>query len=134
MASPAAAGGGGKWAGGGVGRLGGGTAGAGGTAAGAPAGGTLLRSSATVATPPVALPLPALAPGLQTKNVSKSGPTSVLGACAADRGVWSSTAKWIAGNLAWQGQSTNGSDIWDQRHNRDVATVALDAMFAQYGR
>jgi len=38
------------------------------------------------------------------------------------------------GNPAWPGQSANSSDNSDQRHKKDVAILALEAVFAQYGR
>jgi hypothetical protein len=86
-------------------------------------------------------------------NLGKSDPASALGAHALDRVVWSSTAKSLfrdvlpsplgplpmgegkhLGDLAWLGQSTNSSDNSDQHRKKDVAILALDAVFAQYGQ
>jgi autotransporter-associated beta strand protein len=38
------------------------------------------------------------------------------------------------GDLAWVGQDANSSDNSDQQRKKDVAILALDAVFAQYGR
>jgi len=40
----------------------------------------------------------------------------------------------IAADLAWLEQAASGSENSDPHHKRDVATRALEAVFAQYGR
>ena len=97
------------------------------------AGVSLLQSSATLVTP-VTLPLLATSPSTQKHDLDKSALAGDLGTPAVNRLVGLSTAKKIAADLAWLGQAANGSDNWDQRHKKDVATVALDAVFAEYGR
>ena len=103
------------------------------TAVSGSAGDSLVQSS-TILVTPVTLPFPAPSPGPRTNNLSKSVLAGALDTPAASRLVGPSTAKRIAGDLAWTGQGANSSDNWDQRHKNDVATVALDAVFAQYGR
>ncbi|MGO9110233.1 MAG: autotransporter-associated beta strand repeat-containing protein [Thermoguttaceae bacterium] len=67
-------------------------------------------------------------------EASQSFPAGVLGAPAADRFVPSSTARRIAGDLAWLRQAGNSSDNSDQHRRKDVAILALEAVFAQYGQ
>jgi hypothetical protein len=50
------------------------------------------------------------------------------------RVVWSSTAKRAVGDLAWLEQAANNSDNSDQQRKKDVAILALDAVFAKYGQ
>jgi hypothetical protein len=57
---------------------------------------------------------------------------STVGAALAS-GTVDVVAKRIAADLAWLGQTANGSDNWDQQRNKDVSLQALDAVFAQYG-
>jgi len=40
----------------------------------------------------------------------------------------------IAGNPAWLGQAGNSTDNLDQQRNKDVAILALETVFAEYGR
>ena len=91
-------------------------------------------TSTIVTTPPVALPLPASAPGPQRKILSKSVLAAVLGTSIAEQAVWASTAKRTAGDLAWLGQVANSSDILQQQRRKDMAILALDAVLAQYGQ
>ena len=98
------------------------------------AGATLVQSSTTVVTSPVALPLPASAAGPQTNNLRKSIPAGFAGTPAAERVVWSSIARRAAGDLASLGQTANRSDNSDQQRKKDVAILALDTVFAEYGR
>ncbi|MGA2255043.1 MAG: LamG-like jellyroll fold domain-containing protein [Thermoguttaceae bacterium] len=104
------------------------------SASGSAATPSLASVLATVATPPVTLPLPTLALGLQTDSLRKSVPTCDFGTSAADQLAASSTAKRIAGELASLGQAANNSDNSDQQRKKDVAILALDAVFAQYDR
>jgi len=68
-------------------------------------------------------------------------PASALGAPAADRLVGSSTTPIplpiregsYVGDLAWLAQAANGSDNSDQQRKEDVAILALEVVFAQYG-
>ena len=53
---------------------------------------------------------------------------------AADRFVGASLARGSAGDLAWLGQALQGWDASNQQHKKDLATRALEAVFAQYGR
>jgi autotransporter-associated beta strand protein len=99
-----------------------------------PSGDSRVQSSATGKTPPVAWLLQTSPPGPQTNNPSKSVPGGALETPAANQFVWSSTAKRAAGDLAWLGQAANGSDNSDRHHKMDVAILALEAVFAQYGR
>jgi hypothetical protein len=39
-----------------------------------------------------------------------------------------------AGDLAWLGQVANSLDTSDQQRKTDVAILALDAVFAEFGR
>ncbi len=115
--------------------------------------GSPVPSSASAATLPVALPLPASASLPKTKDLGKSSLAGTLGTPAADRVVWSSIAKRrlqdllpsppaplpmgagkYLGDLAWLGQSANSSDNSDQHRKKDVAILALDAVFARYGQ
>ena len=118
------------------------------------AGDSRVQSPIIVATPPIAMPLPLPTSIPQTKNLKESVPVIVLGPPAADRVVWSSTAKSLfqnvlpspatprpqagrgsyVGDLTWLGQSTNSSDSSDPQRKKDVAILALDAVFAQYGQ
>jgi autotransporter-associated beta strand protein len=98
------------------------------------AGNSPIRPSATVATPVISLPLPDLPPGPRTSNLSKSVPTGALGAPAADRVVWSSVAKIAVGDLAWLTQAASSSDGSNQQRKKEVAILALDMVFAKYGR
>ena len=91
-------------------------------------------SSATAATPAVALPLPASAPGPRTEKPGKLVPAGALGTPVANRLVWSSIATKAACDFAWLGQTANHSDNSDQRRKKDVAILALNAVFAQYGQ
>ena len=123
--------------------------------------GALAKSSATVAGPRVASPLlnlpqvvnskPAggntrlptvppvvsghqnvvprsIAPGLLPS--SQSVPASQSRIPAVDRFVGSS----LAGDLAWLGQASSGSDNSNPFHKKAAAILALEAVFAQYGR
>ncbi len=63
----------------------------------------------------------------------QSVPVVALSIPAADRLVRSSTASKIAGDMAWLGQAANSSDNSDQQRKKDIAILALDAVFAQYG-
>jgi autotransporter-associated beta strand protein len=103
----------------------GGTAKPSSAAAGDPAGRTPVQSSTTEAARLVALPLLASAPASPTKRPDISVP-------AADRLVRSSAASRIAADLAWLTQTAQGSDNSEQRRKKDVAILALDAVFAKY--
>ncbi len=96
---------------------------------------TAAPSDTPVAMParPVALPLPALAPDPQTTRPSRSASSVVFGTPAADRVVSLSIARSAAGDLAWLGQAANNWDTSDQQRKKDVAMLALDAVFAEYG-
>ncbi len=109
----------------------------------------VVSASGSVATPgpasvsdlagdsPVALPLQASAPGSQPSNPNKFAPVGALGTSAADQVMSSSIAEEAAGDSAWLGQAANDSgsqDGSDPLREKDVAIVALDAAFAQYGR
>jgi autotransporter-associated beta strand protein len=95
---------------------------------------SLVQSTATVVTPPVAWLLPASPLGpQQTSKPGKPVAAGALGRPAADQAVWSSTAKRIVGNLPWLGQTANNSNNSDQQRKKDVAILALNAVFAQYG-
>ncbi len=59
---------------------------------------------------------------------------SLAGTRTAERTIWSFIAKKAAGDLAWLAQTTNSSDNSNQQRRKDVAILALDALFAQYGR
>jgi hypothetical protein len=50
-----------------------------------------------------------------------------------DRFVGSSITERIAGDLAWLAQVASSSHSSDQQKKRDVALLALEAVFAQYG-
>jgi autotransporter-associated beta strand protein len=103
-------------------------------AVGESAGDSLLRTSASAATLPVAWPLRASVPVPQTNDPGKSALAGAWGTPAADPFVGSSNAKRAAGALAWLGQAANSSDNLDQQRKKDVATLALEAVFAQYGQ
>ncbi len=92
------------------------------------------QSSASVAGPPVAFPLPAWPYSPQANNPSNSIPTGALGIPATDRDSGSSIAKRAAGDLAWLAQPANSSDNWDQQRKQEAAIRALDAVFDQYGQ
>ena len=92
-----------------------------------------VSASGSVATPSAAI-------GPRARNVGKSVVAGALG-------TWSSIAKRpsppaplpkgersYAGDLAWLGQTANSSDNSNQQRKRDVAILALDAVFAQYGQ
>jgi autotransporter-associated beta strand protein len=53
---------------------------------------------------------------------------------AVERFIAPSIATRIAADLAWLGQDGNSSDDSNQHRKKDVATLALQAAFAQYGR
>ena len=82
----------------------------------------------------VTWPPPASARGPETNKASRSASTVALSTTVAERVAWSSIAGNTAGNLAWLGQTVNGSDSPDQQRKKDVAILAPDAVFAQYGR
>ena len=92
---------------------------------------TLGRNSQSPIVPPAALQPP------------QSFPAVALGIPAADRLVWSSMPSPPAplpkgegsyGDLAWLGQAANSSDNSDQQRKKDVAILALEAVFADYGQ
>jgi len=56
----------------------------------------------------------------------------ISGTSCLARPVGSPTAERIAGDLAWLGQVVNSQDDLDQSHKKDVAILALEAVFAQY--
>ena len=80
------------------------------------------RNSQSLIVPPAALQLP------------QSVPAVALGIPAADRVVWSSTAKRIVGDQAGLEPAANSLDNSDQQRKKDVAILALDAVFAECGR
>ena len=87
--------------------------------------------------PPVAFPLPTSGFGPQTDNLPKFVPAGALGMPAADRVVWSPIAARTVSDLAWLGQvanSSDNSDSSDPNHKKDMAMLALDTVFAQFGR
>lgn len=64
-------------------------------------------------------------------------PSVAAGALAtpvADRLVGPSIADRVAGDLAWLRPPANSSDSSDPDQKKDVAILALDAVFAQYGQ
>ena len=95
------------------------------------AGDSLVRSSATAATPPVALPRPASVPGPHDQVFQRPLPTPQnerLGPAPDLR------SPRIVGDLAWLGQAASSSDSSDSKHKKDAAILALDAVLAQYGQ
>jgi len=60
-------------------------------------------------------------------------PAVVVGMPAVDRLVGPSSAQRIAEDPASLGQAANSSDNSDQQRKKDVAILALDAAFAEYG-
>ena len=118
----------------------------------ATSGNTSVTPAATVATPPVALPRLASPPARQTNNLSEVAAAGALGTPAAERVVGSSITKGLFQNLlpspptplpqgegsyadlAWLGQAANDSDNSDALHKKAPAILALEAVFAQYGR
>jgi autotransporter-associated beta strand protein len=89
-----------------------------------------VRSSATVVAPL----LPASPPVSKTnKSRTFSIAAGTFGASTVHRLVRSSIARSAAGDLAWLWQAANSSDNWDQHRKKDVAILALDAVFAEYG-
>ncbi len=90
-----------------------------------------LRSSASVATPPVAAPRQASLRGSQTNSVQ--GPRATL----QDKRiglVLGPNSPTIAADLAWLQAAASSSDSSDLRLKKDAAIQALDAVFAQYGQ
>ena len=73
-----------------------------------------------------------IAPGLMP--YPQSVPITPSRTSAVNRFVGPSTAKRIGGDLAWLVQAANSSDSSDQQRKKDVAILALDAVFAEYGR
>ena len=71
---------------------------------------------------------PGLPPSLQSVSATPSRTPAV------DQAVWLSIAQRAAGDLAWLGRAANNSDNSDQQRKKDVAILALDAVFAQYGQ
>ncbi len=97
------------------------------------AGDSPIPSSKTVASPVVALPLPTSVPSSRTKGLSKVVTVGALNTLATDQTIWWSIARRAAGDLAWLKQAARGSDNSDQQRKKDVAILALDTVFAQYG-
>ena len=64
----------------------------------------------------------------------KFDPATASRATSGDRLIGSSHAKRIAGDLAWLGWSTSSPESSDQHHTEDVASLAVEAVFARYGR
>ena len=74
-------------------------------------------------------------PKLLLKQVSsKSAAAGKSGKPAVEQVVGSSTATRIAGDPVWLWQAANSSDTLDQRHKKDVAILALEAVFTRYGQ
>ena len=95
------------------------------------AGDSLVRSSATAATPPVALPRPVSVPGphnnvfqkpFQTPQSRRLGPAPAT------------SSPRSAVDPAWLGQAASSSDNSDSQYKKDAAILALDSVFAQYGQ
>ncbi len=102
-------------------------------------GGWPVQSSATAATLPAASPLPAALPlaashfALRSNSPGTSAAAGPSGKAAVGHLVGSSVAARICGDLAWLEQAANRSASSDPQHKKDVATQALEAVFAQYG-
>ncbi len=113
-----------------------------------------VQASAAVATPPVALPLPASAGGPQTNSLAGALRTPAAGGDARssvaralfpntlpprpslavpDAGRQATASPRIAADLVWLGQTENGSDSSDLERKKYMAIQALDAVFAEYG-
>ena len=76
-----------------------------------------------------------LPPVQQTNRVSKVVLTGVLSTRIANTGrLVVKCQEDCREDLAWPGQAANSSDNSDQQRKKDVAILALDAVFAQYGR
>ena len=73
------------------------------------------------------------APRPANEQAAQTCPWRFLERTALDQAVSPSIAPSTAGDLAWLRQPANGSDNSDQQRRKDVAIVALDAVFAQYG-
>jgi len=93
-----------------------------------------IQSPRTVAASPIALPLQVSAHGLQTSTLGKPFSAGLSGTAAADQVVRSSTARNAAEDLAWLAQAANSSSNSDQQRKKEVAILALDAVFVQYER
>ncbi len=83
-----------------------------------------------VATVPIAAPdlfqspLPSL-PGAFPRSLLR-----VVHGAGIDRAA----APLVAGDLAWLGPTANSSDNSDQHRRKNSAIIALEALFAEYGR
>ncbi len=101
-----------------------------------PAGGNVpLPTALSVAPTALNVAPPASAPAFLPS--SQSVPASPSRSPAEERFAWSSITNRIAADPAWLGQTANNSDSSDSsdpNHKKDVAILALDAFFAQYGR
>ena len=64
----------------------------------------------------------------------QSVPSGVLGISVVDRLVGSFASKTVAGDFAWVRQAASSSDNSDQQRKKDVAILALEAVFSEYGR
>ena len=69
---------------------------------------------------------------MQANNRGKSAPAGTAGGPAAKQFFLSSVAQKAAGDLAWLGQAAGNSDSLGP-HQKDLAIMALDAVFADYG-
>ena len=66
-------------------------------------------------------------------QAQQSVAAGALDTSAGDRLVGPSTAKRIAGDLAWLRQAAYSPDNSDQHRKKEAAILALEAVFAQYG-
>jgi autotransporter-associated beta strand protein len=94
----------------------------------------VVAAATPVAALPLASPLQALQAAPQTNATSKSVPAGVSGTRAAHRLVWSTTTRSVAWDPAWLGQAANSSDNADEQRKKDLAILALEAVFFQYGQ
>ena len=90
------------------------------------------KVSAATAVPSTAVP--ASPPGPQASVLAKPVPAAALPTPAIEPSVWPSIAKGGTADLAWLGPAANAWDNSDQHPAKDVALLALEAVFAQYGR
>ncbi len=96
--------------------------------------GSQIESCVSGETQPVAWGPMALLRSDGTNSLSKSVCSGISGIPAAKGLIRTSTAKRIAGGLDWLEQTASSSDNSDQQRKKDVAILALDAVFAQYGQ
>jgi autotransporter-associated beta strand protein len=94
--------------------------------------GSSAPSLAIAVTPSLALPQPAEGPAPQGVRLGSFAPAGDLGASAMQRPGGSSTAKQIASDLAALLQTVKTPDDSDQHRKKEIAILALEAVFSQY--